>query len=52
MEKTIKVEAAAIQDGFASLKDDNVLCDIELEAEGKRLQAHKGLLAAVSPYFR
>ena len=52
MEDAIKVEAAAIQEGFANLKDDEVLCDVELEAEGKKVKTHKALLAAVSPYFR
>ncbi len=52
MENTASIQSAVIQKGFFSLRDDNLLCDVELEADGKILKAHKALLAAVSPYFR
>ncbi len=52
MENTTNIQPAVIQKGFCSLKDDNLLFDVELEADGKTLKAHKALLAAVSPYFR
>ncbi len=38
--------------GIAQLREEGLLCDIELEAQNKRISAHKLLLAAVSPYFK
>ena len=44
--------AEEILKGLASLREDNMLCDIQLEAEGRHISAHKAVLAAYSPYFR
>ena len=44
--------AEEVLKGLASLREEDVLCDIQLEAEGKRLSAHKAVLAAASPYFK
>ena len=38
--------------GLAALRSEGLLCDIELEVDGKRLSAHRALLAAISPYFK
>ncbi len=38
--------------GLATLRSEGLLCDIELEVDGKRLSAHRALLAAISPYFK
>ncbi len=41
-----------IMTGLSDLRDEGLLCDIKLEAEGKVLSAHRAVLAAVSPYFK
>ena len=41
-----------IQSGLAELREEGLLCDIELEAQGRRISAHRALLASVSHYFR
>ncbi len=38
--------------GLSNLRDEGLLNDIKLQAEGKSLYAHKALLASVSPYFK
>ncbi len=38
--------------GLSRLRKEDVLCDIQLEAEGKRLSVHRAVLASVSPYFK
>ncbi|CDW52269.1 Kelch 1 and BACK and BTB domain containing protei n [Trichuris trichiura] len=37
---------------FQELRRDGLLCDVTLLAEGKRLSAHRVVLAATIPYFR
>ncbi len=37
--------------GLASLQTEGILCDVELQAEGKKLSAHRAVLAAGSSYF-
>ena len=44
--------AEDILKGLASLREENMLCDIQLEAEGRHVSAHKAVLASASPYFR
>ena len=46
------IPSVEIISGMASLREEGLLCDIELEAEGKTISAHKVLLSTVSPYFR
>ncbi len=38
--------------GLNSLKEEGFLCDVELDAGGKRISAHRVLLAAKSQYFK
>ena len=44
--------AGQVLQGLDSLRQDEILCDVELEAEGKTLVAHRAVLAAASPYFK
>ena len=44
--------ASDILMGLSALRDEGLLCDITLEAEGKTLSAHRAVLAAASPYFK
>ena len=44
--------AEEVLKGLASLREENVLCDVQLEAEGQHISAHKAVLAAASPYFK
>ncbi len=41
-----------LQSGVAALYQDKLLCDVQLQAEGKIFSAHKTILAAVTDYFR
>ncbi len=41
-----------LQSGVAALYQDKLLCDVQLQAEGKIFPAHKTVLAAVTDYFR
>ncbi len=41
-----------IRSGLAELRQEGLLFDIELEAQGQRISAHRNVLASVSPYFR
>ena len=41
-----------LQSGVAVLYQDKLLCDVQLQAEGKIFSAHKTILAAVTDYFR
>ena len=43
--------AEQVLKGLASLQKEGVLCDVELQAEGQKLSAHRAVLAAASPYF-
>ncbi len=43
--------AEDILEGLALLQKENFLCDVELEAEGQHVSAHRAVLAAASPYF-
>ena len=38
--------------GLASLREEDILCDVQLQAEGQHISAHKAVLAAASPYFK
>lgn len=38
--------------GFSSLYDQQILCDVTLEAQGQSFPCHKAMLAASSPYFQ
>ncbi len=38
--------------GLSDLREEGTLCDIELQAEGKTISAHRVVLASVSPYFK
>ncbi|CAI4222847.1 unnamed protein product [Auanema sp. JU1783] len=44
--------SSSLLSNFATLREDNSLCDIELVAEGFSIMAHKCVLAATIPYFR
>ncbi len=44
--------AEEVLKGLSSLREENMLCDVQLEAEGRQIAAHKAVLAAASPYFR
>ncbi len=46
-----KVWDGVVQCGLKRLRQDDILCDITLEAEGKTFKAHRVVLAAVSTYF-
>ena len=37
---------------LSSLREEDVLCDVQLQAEGQTISAHKVVLAAASPYFK
>ena len=41
-----------ILEGLGDLRENESLCDVRLKAEGATFQAHRVVLAAVSPYFR
>ena len=43
--------AEQVLSGLASLQKEGMFCDIELQAEGQTLSAHRNVLAAASPYF-
>ncbi|XP_078088101.1 kelch-like protein 34 [Mustelus asterias] len=38
--------------GYRALRDDQLLCDVVLVAEGTEFRAHRSLLASASDYFR
>ena len=44
--------ADKVLSGLATLRQEALLCDIELRAEDQTVSAHKAVLAAASPYFR
>ena len=44
--------AEEVLKGLYSMREENMLCDIQLEAEGQRISAHKAVLAAASGYFK
>ena len=46
------ISSAYLQSGLAELREEGLLCDIELETQGRRISAHRNVLASVSPYFR
>ena len=52
MEKPTGLPLKKILRGLSRLREEKVLCDMQLEAEGKRLSVHRAVLASVSPYFR
>ncbi len=41
-----------LQSGVAALYQDKLLCDVQLQAEGKIFSAHRTVLAAVTDYFK
>ncbi len=46
------ISSTDIQSGLAELREEGLLCDIQLEAQGRKIFAHRNILASVSPYFR
>ena len=46
------IPSSEITSGLSSLRDEGLLHDVELEAQGKRIKTHKVVLAAASPYFK
>ncbi|XP_046659815.1 kelch-like protein diablo isoform X1 [Homalodisca vitripennis] len=47
-----KLLARSILEGATYLYENNILCDVELVIEGKKIEAHKSILASASLYFR
>ncbi len=45
------VSPSQLLSGLAKLQLQGLLCDAELQVEGKVFKAHKAVLAAASPYF-
>ncbi|TKR87121.1 hypothetical protein L596_011577 [Steinernema carpocapsae] len=43
---------AQVLSNLSEFRSADFLCDIELEAEGRRIRAHRFVLAAAIPYFR
>ncbi len=43
---------ADILRNLSDLREEGLLCDIELQVEDKTISAHRALLASVSPYFK
>ncbi|XP_017757968.1 PREDICTED: broad-complex core protein isoforms 1/2/3/4/5-like [Eufriesea mexicana] len=43
---------ANITSQFEALRDDEDFVDVTLACDGRRLQAHKVVLSACSPYFK
>ena len=55
MSLQVCVEMAHAEDvlaGLAKLREDNILCDVELQVDGRSVSAHRVVLAASSSYFR
>ena len=50
--KLSKLSTSGILSGLDALREEGILCDIELEVAGNRLSAHRVILAALSPYFK
>ncbi len=44
--------AEEILKGLASLREEEILCDVQLEAEGRHISAHKVVLSAASSYWK
>ncbi len=40
-----------VMSGLALQRDGGILCDVELQAEGKLIPAHRAVLASASPFF-
>ncbi len=38
--------------GLAEQREEGMLCDVKLKAEGQTISAHKNVLVAGSPYFK
>ncbi len=45
------LETVDITKGLAQLWKEEKLCDVQLNVEGRKLPAHKNVLASASPYF-
>lgn len=43
---------ALIMSGQAQQRENCILCDVQLQTEGKLIPAHRSVLAAASPFFR
>ncbi len=41
-----------ILSNLSDLREEGLLCDIELQVEGEMISVHRALLASVSPYFK
>ena len=41
-----------LQEGLIAMKNDKMLCDVKLKVGGTTFDAHRLVLASVSPYFR
>ncbi len=44
--------AEEILASLAELREEEMFCDVKLNAEQRSIPAHKNVLAAASPYFR
>ena len=49
---TLKLSSDHVLKGLRELRDQELLCDIHLVAEGAKFPAHRIVLAAASPYFQ
>ena len=48
----VKLSTDHILKGLDKLRDQKLLCDVHLVAEGAKFPAHRVVLAAASPYFQ
>ncbi|XP_005088937.1 kelch-like protein 12 [Aplysia californica] len=49
---SMRPQQKVLLEGLESLYSENCLCDVSLQAESTRVDVHKCILAASSPYFR
>ena len=52
MTSKVKLSRDHVLKGLRELRDQELLCDVHLVAEGARFPAHRVVLAAASPYFQ